>query len=315
MTGLVTYRTFIADSERWSRFEHRPGDIVISTPPKSGTTWTQMLCALSVFDGPDFPAALDAMSPWLDMRIRSEDEVFSIYDRQTHRRFIKTHTPLDGLPVRDDVTYVVVGRDPRDVLVSWEHHLRNIDVDVLVRSRADAVGIDDLVGTEGETPPDPDPAVRFREFVEAAPSTAHTVSLANVLHHLDTGWARSSQRNVGLFHFLDYQRDLVAEMERLCELCVFDLDRARLIELAPEAGIGRMRDRAHDVAPDMSKSAHWKDPADFFRSGATGEWSTYVTVDDLDRYGRRVSELVTDDLATWVHGGALAAADGSAGGG
>lgn len=45
-----------------------------------------MLCALMIFEGPTFPAPLDAMSPWLDMRIRSEDEVFAIYDRQTHRR-------------------------------------------------------------------------------------------------------------------------------------------------------------------------------------------------------------------------------------
>ena len=303
MTGLVTYRTFIADSERWVRFEHRPGDIVISTPPKSGTTWTQMLCALSVFDGPDFPAQLDAMSPWLDMRIRSEDEVFSIYDCQTHRRFIKTHTPLDGLPLRDDVTYLVVGRDPRDVLVSWEHHMANIDVDVIVRSRAEAVGLDDLPGTETAAPPDPDPAVRFRQFVEVKPSTSEQVSLANVLHHLETGWERRSEPNVGLFHFLDYQRDLVAEMVRLSELCRFGLDRDRLTELAPEAGIARMRDRAPDVAPDVSKSGHWKDPASFFRSGASGEWTERVTPDDVDRYGRRVSELVADDLARWAHDG------------
>ncbi|HSP29224.1 MAG TPA: sulfotransferase domain-containing protein [Ilumatobacteraceae bacterium] len=303
MTDLVTYRTFIADSERWARFEHRPGDIVISTPPKSGTTWTQMLCALSVFDRPDFPAQLDAMSPWLDSRIRSEDEVFSIYEHQTHRRFIKTHTPLDGLPLRDDVTYVVVGRDPRDVLVSWEHHLANIDLDVIVRSRAEAVGLDDLVGTEAGAPTDLDPAVRFRQFVEAAPSTTEQVSLANVLHHLATAWDRRAQPNVGLFHFLDYQRDLVTEMVRLDELCGFGLGRERLAELAPEAGIARMRDRADEITPDISKSGHFKDPAGFFRSGASGEWADRVNPDDLDRYAERVAELAPEPLARWSHEG------------
>jgi aryl sulfotransferase len=303
MADLVTYRTFIADSERWTRFEHRPGDIVISTPPKSGTTWTQMLCALSVFDGPEFPAQLDALSPWLDMRIRSEDEVFSLYDRQSHRRFIKTHTPLDGLPLRDDVTYLVVGRDPRDVMVSWEHHVANIEVDAIVRSRAEAVGLADLTDADAPVAPDPDPAMRLRQFVEAAPSTTEQVSLANVLHHLATGWDRRTRPNVGLFHFRDYQRDLVAEMVRLSEVCRFDLDRQRLAELALEADIAKMRERAHEVAPDISKSNHWKDPASFFRSGGSGEWSDRVTDGDLDRYGERVSELVSDDLAKWVHDG------------
>lgn len=302
MSGLVTYRTFLADSERWVRFEHRPGDIVISTPPKAGTTWTQMLCALAVFDGPDFPAQLDALSPWLDMRTRSEDEVFSIYDRQTHQRFIKTHTPLDGLPLRDDVTYVVVGRDPRDVLVSWEHHKANMDYEALMASIAEAGGLDDPA-VAAPTPPDPDPAVRFRQFVEEAPST-DLMSLANVLHHLATGWERRHQPNVGLFHFLDYQRDLVAEMARLSDLCGFDLEPDRLEALAPEAGISRMRDRAHDLAPGMAKSDHWKDVAGFFRSGASGEWADRVTPDDMRRYAERVTELEPEPLARWAHEGA-----------
>lgn len=300
--GLVTYRTFLADSERWTRFEHRSGDIVISTPPKSGTTWTQMLCALSVFDSPEFPAKLDAISPWLDMRIRSEDEVFSIYERQTHRRFIKTHTPLDGLPLRDDVIYLVVGRDPRDVMVSWEHHMANMDIEALVHTIVQAMGPDEPAPTEAPPPPDPDPAVRFRQFVEAAPSTA-LMSLANVLHHLDTGWQHRDQPNVGLFHFLDYRRDLVAEMVRLDELCGFGLGRDRLAALAPEAGIARMRDRAHEMAPGVAKLDHWKDAAGFFRSGTGGEWVERVTPDDLRRYEERVAQLVSAPLARWAHDG------------
>ena len=49
------YRTLIMDSTRWEGFEYRPGDIVISTPAKCGTTWTQMLVALMMFDGPTSP--------------------------------------------------------------------------------------------------------------------------------------------------------------------------------------------------------------------------------------------------------------------
>jgi len=137
---MIRYTTPISDSDRWRRFEHRAGDVVISAPQKSGMTWTQMLCALVVFDGTVFPASLDEMSPWLDMLTRSENEVFGLFARQRHRRFIKTHTPLDGLPLRDDVTYLVVGRDPRDVAISFEHHLANVDGQKLSATLAEATG-------------------------------------------------------------------------------------------------------------------------------------------------------------------------------
>src|SRR5258708_34635291 len=103
------------DNTRFEHFAFRPSDIVISTPPKCGTTWTQMLCALLIFDGPEFPLPLSGLSPWFDQTIRPLDELNEMYEAQSHRRFIKTHTPLDGLPIRADVTYLVVGRDPRDV--------------------------------------------------------------------------------------------------------------------------------------------------------------------------------------------------------
>src|SRR5215208_1909720 len=96
------YRSIVADSARWDGFAFRPGDVVISTPAKSGTTWTQMLCALLIFDGPAFPAPLEKLSPWLDMCNRPLAEVMAELTSQTHRRFIKTHTPLDGLPLHAD---------------------------------------------------------------------------------------------------------------------------------------------------------------------------------------------------------------------
>ena len=45
------------DSARWQAFAFRPGDIVISTRSKSGTTWAQMICLLLVFGTPELPGA------------------------------------------------------------------------------------------------------------------------------------------------------------------------------------------------------------------------------------------------------------------
>src|SRR3954467_4274614 len=200
-TPPTRYRSIIADSSRWDGFAFRPGDIVISTPPKCGTTWTQMLCALLIFDGPSFPAPLGDLSPWLDMNIRPLAEVTADLAAQTHRRFIKTHTPLDGIPLHPDVTYLVVGRDPRDVAISWEHHAANLDFDRFLELRAAAVGNADLAGLPPRRVPSDDPVARMRAFV--ADETSSPPTLASVLHHLDTGWQRRRTPNIALFHYAD----------------------------------------------------------------------------------------------------------------
>ena len=46
------YQTVVTDSARWDGFVFHPGDIVISTPAKCGTTWLQMICARPVLGQP-----------------------------------------------------------------------------------------------------------------------------------------------------------------------------------------------------------------------------------------------------------------------
>src|SRR3978361_433984 len=126
---LRRYQSSEEDSARWERFVGRPGDIVISTRSKCGTTWMQMVCALLVFQSSDLPAPLSALSPWLDWLVTPWEEVSPRLAAQRHRRFIKTHTPLDGIPFDPRVTYIVVARHPLDAAVSLYHQGDNLDRD------------------------------------------------------------------------------------------------------------------------------------------------------------------------------------------
>ena len=298
------YRSIVADSGRWDGFAFRPGDVVISTPPKCGTTWTQMLCALVIFDGPEFPAPLDQVSPWLDMCNRPLAEVTAALAAQTHRRFIKTHTPLDGLPLHPDVTYLVVGRDPRDVAISTEHHTANMDFEHFLALRAAAVGNEDLAELPPRRVPSEDPVERFRTFV-ADETLGGSPTLASVLHHLDMAWQHRRDPNVALFHYADLKADLAGELLRLAGVLGIPCSPERARELAAEASLARMRERAADVAPNASQG-NWKDVRAFFRSSGTGEWRERVSAADLAAYEARVAELVGPDLAAWAHGGRLA---------
>jgi hypothetical protein len=299
------YRSIVSDSGRWDGFAFRPGDVVISTPSKCGTTWTQMLCALLIFDGPEFPAPLEMMSPWLDMCNRPLAEVTATLAAQTHRRFIKTHTPLDGLPLHTDVTYLVVGRDPRDVAISFEHHLANLDFARILELRA-AIGNEDLAELSEDPDPSEDPVERFRTFfTDQTPGQGGPPTLASMLQHLATGWQRRCEPNVALFHYADLTADLAGELLRLARVLGIPCSLERARALAPEASLVRMRERAAEAAPAGSLGI-WKDVGAFFRSGGSGEWRTRLSAADLAVYEARVAALVGPDLAAWAHGGRLA---------
>lgn len=45
------YQATVFDSARWDGFAFRSDDVVICAPQKSGTTWTQMICAAWIHDG------------------------------------------------------------------------------------------------------------------------------------------------------------------------------------------------------------------------------------------------------------------------
>ena len=164
-------------------------------------------------------------------------------DAQQHRRFIKTHTPFDGLPVDDRVTYLCVGRDPRDVFVSMDHHWANMDLDAVRRARENAVGNSDaeeLLSRSSMVNRPDDALVRFRAWVDNdVPPEQVSSSLRAVLHHVDTFWVHRDRDNVALFHYADLEADLVAEMQRLAAVLEIDISAERVRELAACRGLRR----------------------------------------------------------------------------
>ena len=307
MTERVRYRSVVADSARWLGFRFREDDIVISTPPKCGTTWMQRLVALLVFDGPDLPAPISKVSPWLDMQLAPLDDVVALLDAQQHRRFIKTHTPVDGLPFDPNVRYVCVGRDPRDVAVSAAHHMTNLNVEQFLASRQAAVGLDDLpefgVNRPGPTPhaPDVDP---LRAWIDD--DGEHSpMSLRFVVGHLSTWWDMRDAPNVAFFHYGDLRNDLPGEMLRLANFLGYDIGPVRAAELAGWASFDAMKSDADNVAPNAD-IALWNDTTSFFHKGESGQWQSVFTEAHLARYDERVRQLASPDLAAWLHDGAAA---------
>jgi aryl sulfotransferase len=303
MAAVRRYEGTVYDSSRWEGFELRPGDIIIATPPKCGTTWTQMICALLVLQEPELPLPLHRLSPWIDMVTRARAEVFADLQAQTHRRFLKTLTPLDGIPNDPTVTYICVGRDPRDVAVSIAHHIDNTDVDAFLRAREQAAAID---GIELEPfrprPPRPDGARdRFWQWVDdETTSTQVGSSLRRTVEHLQTFRDAADQLDVVHVHYDDLKADLEGQMRQLAARLGIDIPEHRWPGLVRAASFESMRSRAETIVPGGGR-AHWIDPAAFFHRGTSGQWRGLLDHTDIARYAARVRTLASRDLIDWVH--------------
>ena len=316
MTDRVVYRSWMSDNLRWDALELRDGDIVISTPPKSGTTWTQRLVSLLLFDGPDLPAPMPLLSPWLDLTAMPVEHVVAALDAQDHRRMIKTHTPLDGLVLDDRVTYVGVGRDPRDAAMSMIADADRMDA-LNDFTAAPRPGSPPRGPGPHPMPPPPMPPPPVPGRVRPASPRTHTplqvmrdwidlpalaigevTPLATILHHLDSVWSRRHLPNVAAFHYADYEADLVGELRRLATALGIDVAPARAGELARHATLDAMRARSAELSPDL-----WESHESVFRGGGTTTWREIFTEADNEHYRQRVDELVGPGVAAWAHGG------------
>jgi aryl sulfotransferase len=289
----VHYQSADEDSARWTEFEYRDGDIVISTRSKSGTTWAQMICALLIFQRTELPEALGELSPWLDFLVTPKEEVHERLAAQRHRRFIKTHTPLDGIPIDDRVTYIVVARHPLDMAVSLYHQGDNIDRD---RLRA----LTGRQATDGPPKPRMQPHDWLLEWIRAESDPREAMdSLPGVMWHLTDAWTRRKQANILLVHYADLSADLHGQMRQIANRLRITVPDEYWPELVEAATFDRMRERSLHVIP----VAHGvlKDPEAFFRRGSSGAGRELLSNEEMAEYEQRAAELAPPDLISWLH--------------
>jgi aryl sulfotransferase len=290
----MRYQSPDEDSARWDGFPFRSGDIVISTRSKSGTTWAQMICALLVFQTPDLPAPLPVLSPWLDWLIVPREQVSALLEAQQHRRFIKTHTPLDGIPLDPRATYLVVARHPLDMAVSLFHQSANLN-----RARmAELIGGPAPTDTERPAPPSMHDSLLAWIDHDVEPADALD-SLPGVLWHLTDAWHRRNDGNVLLVHYADLSADLDGEMRRIADRLGITVPADRWDELVDAASFARMRSRANDLAPDPAGIL--KDRDAFFRRGSSGAGRELLTEAEFAHYLDRAASLAPPDMLAWLN--------------
>jgi aryl sulfotransferase len=283
------YRSALIDSSRWASYNHRPGDIFVCASPKCGTTWMQTIVASLLWPDGIFPGVVMEMGPWFDGLIYDFAELSARLEAQSHRRFIKTHTPADGIPLFETASYIVVARDGRDAFVSFVNHRKNLRDDLIERLNTDAMaqGINPVVKFRGDL------HGFFERWITDAPP----------VRHLASWWDLRGEPNVLLVHYNDLLADLDGEIRRVAGFLDIDIPEALWPEVVERCTFWRMREDAERIG-DFQRIFEGGAEAFLFK-GANGRWRGVLTEDELQRYRDRVEELLAPEAAHWLGHGSL----------
>jgi len=300
------YRTWIFDSRRWQHYQPRPDDIIIATYPKCGTTWMQQIVGLLVFQTP-VPKPIMQISAWIDRRFPQPVEaVVAQIEAQEHRRFLKSHMPLDGLPFYDEVKYIHVARDGRDACMSLHNHATGFTDQML--ASLNKAGLEDEA--VGRLYPDirTDPGEFFHQWITRGeiPGDEDGSPSMSFFHFEQSWWNARHRPNVLLVHYNDLKADLSGEMTRNAGFLGIPVAAELWPELVEAAGFEAMR-RDGDTLMANVASIFKHGSQGFFFKGSNERWRGVVADEDLDLYEARAAALLSPECARWVAHGRLAA--------
>jgi aryl sulfotransferase len=300
-------RSWTTDSRRWAGYRPRTGDIVIATAPKCGTTWTQQIASLLVFQSTE-PREIQNISPWIDFRLPPVDAVMGFIEAQTHRRFLKSHLPFDALPFYEEVRYIHVARDGRDAFMSWHNHTSHYTQHAIeMQSKA---GLDDETIARPRPASDPSPHVQFATWMTEGPDArlVDDSPASNFFHMERSWWAERKRPNVLLVHYNDMKADLDGEMRRLAAFLDIPISDEVWPGLVDAAGFEFMREHGATLLPRAAMS--WdKGHERFINQGVNERWRAALTAEDLACYDARVANELSPSCSAWVAQGRLAAGD------
>jgi aryl sulfotransferase len=193
----------------------RDGDIVISVPPKSGTTWTMNIVHQLRSGGDADFADVYAEVPWLEFvpsPTADRAQLIEAFDRlpRDRRRAFKSHSAPPDLPyvapgTGPDVRYVVTVRNPDEAVASMRP---------FIAAHSDAwfdlwqMPKDEVLG--------PDLAA----FVEQM----GPMLIGTIFGFVAAWWELRHEPNVLFLHFNELKREPDASVRRIADFLGFDPD-------------------------------------------------------------------------------------------
>lgn len=281
------------DSTIWNDFPFRDDDIFIATYAKSGTTWIQQIVSQLLFNGKT-GLNVEEMSPWIDFRLPSAEVKMAAIAEQKHRRFLKTHLPIDALVYSPKAKYLYIARDGRDVLWSYYHHHTN-HVDAFYEMLNEACGPE----IEPFTPTQDDIVTFYRKWLEQ-----DGYPIWSFWENIASWWEYRHLPNLLMLHFGALKEDMPGEIRRIARFLEITIDESKWDEILEHCSFDYMKAHAELSVP--LGGSLWEGGAKtFINKGKNGRWRDVLSDVDSAKYEKLALEKLGPECARWLATGKM----------
>ena len=253
----INYPNFIYPEwlEKAKTFPVRPGDVFVSTYPKSGSTWMSQIAHLILNKG---NSEVPFQQLWVEAGGLPNHLGDSIYDFPD-RRLLYGHgfysNMPGGPPNTSPAKYIYVARNPKDVFVSYYHFHINLKEKMEF----------------GRT---------WEEFFDLF--IKGEVLFGSWWEHVPEWWSHRNEKNVLFLKYEDLKKDLPKGIELISEFLGCDLDQNTVHKITTMTSFEALKN-----------SEIGQERPHMFRKGAIGDWIGQLSAEESATMDARYAEVLS----------------------
>jgi len=280
------------------RVKWRDGDIVISVPAKSGTTWTMNIVHQLLTGGTADFEDVYAEVPWLELVSRPGQPDQERLDRidampTTRRRAFKTHSAPPSIPFfkqesGKDVKYVVVFRNPEEAVVSfWPFIAQHTDEWF------------QLWGVPREALCRPDFPSFYADIIDARKMQGMFFGF------LGAWWALRQESNVLFLHYADMKRDHEGSIRKIAKFLNIEPSANQWSAILKYTSFAWMKANEKKFEAHSVSSVPLLKSGAMIRKGVAGQSNADGMTDEIARHMREVGNHMFSNSAAigWLYEG------------
>ncbi|XP_053457217.1 sulfotransferase 1E1-like isoform X2 [Nycticebus coucang] len=254
--GILMYKVFAKHWDDVEAFQARPDDVVISTYPKSGTTWVSEIVYMIYKEG-DLEKCKEAIFdrvPYLECR----DDAATMngvkkLDEMASPRLVKTHLSAELLPAsfwEKNCKMIYLCRNAKDVAVSFYYFF------LMARGH-------------------PNPG-SFEEFVERF--MEGQVPYGSWYKHAKSWWEKRGNPHVLFLLYEDMKKDIRKEVMKLFQFLERKPSEELVNKIIQHTSFQEMKNNKYTNYTILPSEVMNHQVSPFMRKGVIGDWKNHFTV-------------------------------------